>query len=195
MPKLNPTHLPERLKEAIKELEAGIEVEIKKNKTLLNAKQQQELDDAWTKQQVLRKKHKPPKTDKEKKKIGWKDKREVRIEIYKQALAELEENIFDIHLKQLEREQAKATKAYLKGYFGATDGQDKDSAGKIAVQRAGFMVSTTRGMSKRDLEVRRIEEELLKRFEAEMTDEEREQRDLLKETEEAERKVRKSGFK
>jgi|688.fasta_scaffold727474_2 hypothetical protein len=195
MPKLNPTHLPERLKEAIKELEAGIEVEAKKNKTLLNAKQQQELDDAWTKQQALRKKHKPPETDKEKKKIGWKDKREVRIEIYKQALAELEENIFDIHLKQLEREQAKATKAYLKGYFGATDGQDKDSAGKIAVQRAGFMVSTTRGMSKRDLEVRRIEEELLKRFEAEMTDDEREQRDLLKETEEAERKVRKSGFK
>jgi hypothetical protein len=195
MPKLNPTHLPERLKEAIKELEAGIEVEAKKNKTLLNAQQQKELDDAWTKQQALRKQHKPPKTEAEKKKIGWKDKREVRIDIYKKALAELEEDIFDIHLKQLEREQAKATKAYLKGYFGATDGQDKDSAGKIAVQRAGFMVSTTRGMSKRDLEVRRIEEELLKRFEAEMTDEEREQRDLLKETEEAECKVRKSGFK
>jgi hypothetical protein len=183
MPKLNPTHLPERLKEAIKELEAGIEVEAKKNKTLLNAQQQKELDDAWTKQQALRKQHKPPKTEAEKKKIGWKDKREVRIEIYKQALAELEEDVFDIHLKQLAKEQAKATKAYLKGYFGATQGQDKDSAGKIAVQRAGFKVSTTRRMSKRDLEVRRIEDELLKRFEAEMTDDEREQRDLLKETE------------
>ena len=191
MPKLNPTHLPERLKEVIKELEAGIEVEAKKNKTLLNAQQQKELDDAWTKQQALRKQHKPPKTEAEKKKIGWKDKREVRIDIYKKALAELEEDIFDIHLKQLEREQAKATKAYLKGYFGATDGQDKDSAGKIAVQRAGFMVSTTRGMSKRDLEVRRIEQELLKRFEAEMTEEEREQRELLKETERAERKSKK----
>ena len=195
MPKLNPTHLPDRLKEAINQLEAGIEVEAKKNKTLLNAKQQQVLEDAWNEQQALRKQHKPPKTEAEKKKIGWKDKREVRIEIYKQALAELEENIFDIHLKQLEREQAKATKAYLKGYFSATDGQDKDSAGKIAVQRAGFKVSTTRGMSKRDLEVRIIEDELLKRFEAEMTDEEREQRDLLKETEEAERKARKGGFK
>ena len=191
MPKLNPTHLPERLKEAIKELEAGIEVEAKKNKTLLNAQQQKELDDAWTKQQALRKQHKPPKTEAEKKKIGWKDKREVRIDIYKKALAKLDEDIFDIHLKQLEREQAKATKAYLKGYFGATDGQDKDSAGKIAVQRAGFLVSTTRGMSKRDLEVRRIEQELLKRFEAEMTEEEREQRELLKETERAERKSKK----
>jgi hypothetical protein len=195
MPKLNDTHLPERLKEAINQLEEGKEVEAKKNKTLLNAEQQQALVDVWDKQQELRKQHKPPKSEAEKKKIGWKDKREVRIEIYKQALAELEENIFDIHLKQLEREQAKATKAYLKGYFGATDGQDKDSAGKIAVKRAGFMVSATRGMSKRDLEVRRIEEELLKRFEDEMTDDERVQRDLLKETVEAERKVRKSGFK
>ncbi len=195
MPKLNDTHLPERLKEAIKQLEEGKEVEAKKNKTLLNANQQKELDDARTKQQALRKQHKPPKTEAEKKKIGWKDKREVRIDIYKQALADLEENVFDIHLKQLDKEQAKATKAYLKGYFGATERQDKDSAGKIEVQRAGFKVSNGRSMSKRDLEVRRIEEELLKRFEAEMTDEEREQRDLLKETEEAERKARKSGFK
>ncbi len=195
MPKLNDTHLPERLKEAIKQLEEGKEVEAKKNKTLLNAKQQKELDDAWTKQQALRKQHKPPKTEAEKKKIGWKDKREVRIDIYKQALADLEEDIFDIHLKQLAKEEAKATKAYLKGYFGATERQDKDSAGKIEVQRAGFKVLNGRSMSKRDLEVRRIEEELLKRFEAEMTDEEREQRELLKETDEAERKARKSGFK
>ena len=191
MPKLNDTHLPERLKEAINQLEEGKEVEAKKNKTLLNAEQQQALVDVWDKQQELRKQHKPPKSEAEKKKIGWKDKREVRIEIYKQALAELEEDVFDIHLKQLAKEQAKATKAYLKGYFGATQGQDKDSAGKIAVQRAGFKVSTTRGMSKRDLEVRRIEDELLKRFEAEMTDEEREQRELLKETERAERKGKK----
>ena len=195
MPKINDTHLPERLKKAIKELKAGVEVEAKKNKTLLNAKQQKELDDAWTKQQALRKQYKPPKTEEEKKKLGWKDKREVRIDIYKQALADLEENIFDIHLRQLDKEQAKATKAYLKGYFGATERQDKDSAGKIEVQRAGFKVSNGRSMSKRDLEVRRIEEELLRCFEAEMTDEEREQRDLLKETEEAERKARKSGFK
>jgi hypothetical protein len=191
MPKLNDTHLPERLKEAIKQLEAGVEVEAKKNKTLLNTKQQKELDDAWTKQQVLRKQHKPPKTEEEKKKLGWKDKREVRIDIYKQALADLEENVFDIHLKQLDKEQAKATKAYLKGYFGATERQDKDSAGKISAQRAGFKVSSGTSMSKRDLEVRRIEEELLKQFEAEMTDEEREQLELLRETEKAERKGKK----
>jgi hypothetical protein len=180
MPKLNDTHLPDRLKEAIKQLEAGVEVEA--------------IEDAWLIQQALRKQHKPPKTEEEKKKIGWKDKREVRIEIYKQALAELEEDIFDIHLKQLAKEQSKATKAYLKGYFGATERQDKDSAGKIEVKRAGFTPNYGHRTS-RDDEVREMEEALIKRFEAEMTDEEREQRELLKETEEAERKTRKSGFK
>jgi hypothetical protein len=194
MPKLNDTHLPDRLREAIKQLEAGVEVEAKKNKTLLNATQQKALEDAWLIQQALRKQHKPPKTEEEKKKIGWKDKREVRIEIYKQALAELEENFFDIQLKQLAKEQAKATKAYLKGYFGATERQDKDSAGKIEVRRAGFTPNYGQRTS-RDDEVREMEEALIKRFEAELTDEEREQRELLKETEEAERKARKSGFK
>ena len=182
MPKLNDTHLPERLKEAIKQLEAGEEVEAKKNKTLLNATQQKELENAWTQQQALRKKHKPPKTEEEKKKIGWKDKREVRIDIYKQALAELEENFVDIHLKQLAKEQAKATRAYLKGYFGASERQDKDSAGKIEVQRAGFKPNYGQRTG-RDEEVREMEEALMKQFEAEMTDEEREQRELLKEHE------------
>ncbi len=195
MPKLNDTHLPERIKEAIKQLEAGVEVEAKKNKTLLNATQQKALEDAWNEQQALRKKYKAPKTEEEKKKIGWKDKREVRIEIYKQAYKELMDNIFDIHLNQLEREQARATKAYMDGYLNAKEGQDRHSAGKIAAQRAGFMVANTRYMSKRDLEVRKMEEELLKRFEAEMTDEEREQRELLKETERAEERMRKSRFK
>lgn len=194
MPKLNDTHLPDRLREAIKQLEAGVEVEAKKNKTLLNATQQKALEDAWLIQQALRKQYKPPKTEAEKKIIGWKDKREVRIEIYKQVLDHLEKNILDIELEYLRKEQIKATKAYMKGYFGATERQDKDSAGKIAMMRAGFHPNFGR-KSERDKEVREMEEALIKRFEAEMTDEEREQRELLKETEEAERKARKSGFK
>jgi hypothetical protein len=191
MPKLNATHLPERLKEAIQQLENGIEVEAKKNKTLLSPAQQKELEDAWTKQQTLRKQYKPPKTEQEKKKIGWKDKREVRIEIYKKALTELEEDIFDIHLKQLAKEQAKATKAYLKGYFGAGELQDRDSAGKIEVQRAGFTVARYRVFTERDKEVRDLEDALRKRFEAEMTDEEREQQELLKEHEASVKKTKK----
>ena len=184
MPKINNTHLPERLRDAIQQLEAGEEVEAKKNKTLLNIEQQKALADAWNEQQLLRKQHKPPKTEEEKQELGWKDKREVRIDIYKQALAELEENFTDIQLKHLAKEQAKATRVYMKGYFGATDTQDKDSAGRIAMTRAGFHPNFGRTNS-RDSEVNQLEEQLRQQFEAEMTDEEREQLELLKEHEKA----------
>lgn len=192
MPKLNATHIPERLREAIEQLERGEEVEAKKNQTLLNVHQQKALDNAWTEQQVLRKKHKPPKTEEEKKKLGWKDKREVRIEIYKQALSELEEDISNIHLKQLAKEQAQATKAYLKGYFGATGEQNKHSAGNIAVRQAGFKPNLGSARGGRDQEVWSMEEKLLKQFEAEMTTEEREQLQLVKDAEKAANKRKKT---
>ncbi|MDE2423957.1 MAG: hypothetical protein KGN31_07085 [Betaproteobacteria bacterium] len=183
MPKLNDLHLTDRLKEAIEQLESGIEVEAKKNKTLLNTEQQQALDDAWAKQQLLRKTHKPPKTDEEKQQIGWKDKREVRIEIYKQALAELDDNMLDIYAKQLEKKEQVAAKAFLKGYFGATEGQDKMSAARIAMTQAGFKVTVPSAISKRDREVHKMEDDLRKRFESEMTAEEKEQMEILREHE------------
>jgi hypothetical protein len=182
MPKLNATHLAERLKVAIEQLEHGEEVEAKKNKTLLNTEQQKKLKDAWNKQLELRDKHKPPKTEEEKIKIGWKEKRDVRIEIYKQAFAEFKENIFDIQLKQLAKEQMKATKAYMVGYMNAKGMQDKESAGRIAVRRAGFTPNSSIE-SLRDKEVRKMEEALVKQLEDEMTDEEREQYKFAKQHE------------
>ena len=181
MPKLNATHIPERLREAIEQLERGEEVEAKKNKTLLTEEQQKALDDAWAIQQVLRKNHKSLKTEEEKQKLGWKDKREVRIEIYKQALAELEGDIHNIHLKQLEREQAQATKAYLKGYFGATGLKDKHSAGKIAVTQAGFTPSFGGGISsQREKEIRKLERQILEQAEGSLSDEAREHLEWLR---------------
>ena len=190
MPKLNNTHLPQRIQEHIEKMERGEEVEAKKDKTLLSALQQQALKDALEAQKALKKTHKRPKTEEEKQAIGWKEIREVRIEIYKQALAELEEDIYDIHLKQLAKEQVKATKAYLDGYFGAKEGQDKDSAGRIAVTRAGFSNSGLVA-SKRDKEVWDMEERLRKQFEAEATDEEKEQLEILRESEKSLKKRRK----
>lgn len=188
MPKLNATHLPERLKEAIEQLERGEEVEAKKNKTLLNAEQQQALEDAWNEQQELRKKHKPPKTEEEKKQIGWKDKREVRIEIYKQAYNQTQANLVD-DIKELQRQrEAKANRVFMDAWSEAlAEGKDKwsaTSAGNIAVTRAGFSPANSR-VNKRDKEVFELEEQLRKQFEAEMTDEEREQLELLKEHEKA----------
>jgi hypothetical protein len=185
MPKLNITHIPERLREVIEQLERGEEVEAKKNKTLLNDKQQKALDDAWTEQQRLRKTHKSPKTEEQKQQIGWKDKREVRIESYKQALTELEKNTFDDYLSHLEKEQVKATKAYLSGYFSANERQDRNSAGRIAMTRSGFYGTGSSVISRRDKEVFEMEEKLRKQFDVEMTDEEREHLKLLKDHENA----------
>lgn len=188
MPKLNATHLPERIQEVIEQLERGEEVQPKRNKALLNDKQQKALEDAWAAQQQLRKQHKPPKTQEEKQKLGWKDKREVRIEIYKQALNELSNNLVD-DLKDLQKQrEAKAARIYLEARFNAKEGVNADSAGKIALQRAGFTVLGSTGITTRDLEIRQLEELLKKQFEAEMTQEEREQLELLKEHEKAVKK-------
>jgi len=54
----------------------------------------------------------------------------------------------------------------VKGYLDAADGQDKDSAGKIAVQRAGFRPNHGRVGSNRDDQVREMEEELIKQLAA-----------------------------
>ena len=182
MPKLNATHLSQRIQEVIDQLERGEEVEAKKNKTLLTEEQQKALVDAWGEQQVLRKKYKPPKTEDEKQKLGWKDKREIRIEIFKQALAELDEDSLNIHLKQLAKERAQATGAYLKGYFSAADGRNKDSAGRIAVARAGFTPNPGSSVvAKRDLEIRKLEQQILERGENDLSDEEREYLEWLRE--------------
>lgn len=55
MPKLNPTHLPQRIKEHIEQMERAEEVEAKKDKTLLDDKWQQTLKDALEAQKALKK--------------------------------------------------------------------------------------------------------------------------------------------
>ena len=52
MPKLNNTHLPERIQEHIAKMERGEEVEAKKDKTLLNEQKQKQLKEALAQQPV-----------------------------------------------------------------------------------------------------------------------------------------------
>lgn len=192
MPKLNATHIPERLREAIEQLERGEEVHPRKNGTLLTEEQQKSLTDAWAKQLILRDKHRPPKTKEDKQRIGWKSPREVRIEIYKQALADLEGDFLNIQLKQLAREQAQATRAYLKGYFGATDGQNKDSAGRIAVRQAGFTPNSGgSAVTGRDKEIRKLERQILEGFGEDLSEERREHLEWLKEGQKSGKKTKK----
>jgi len=53
--KLNVTHLVGRIQERIEQLERGFALEARDINALLTKEQQQELKDAWTKKQVLRK--------------------------------------------------------------------------------------------------------------------------------------------
>jgi hypothetical protein len=194
MPKLNTIHLPSRLQEHIEKMERGEEVEAKKDKTLLNKVQQQALKDALLKQQQLKKKHKRPKTQADKDKIGWKEIREVRLEIYKIALADISDNLVDIYEKELSDTEVKAARVFLDAYFNAKEGTNKWSAGYIALRRNGFNRIDGQSYSysnKRDREVNEMEDSLRERMEADLSAEEKEQLELSREYDKAVAKRRK----
>ena len=141
MPKLNGIHIFERLRERLEQLEAGEEIAAKEIRSLLTPEQQQELEDAWKEQQELRK-GKRARTAEEERALGWKTKREVRIEVFKRALKAADDGVD----KEFERLQAEATKRQLKIYFEALDearklGKDKTEAENYAnneLTRAGI---------------------------------------------------------
>ena len=194
MPKLNTIHLPSRLQEHIEKMERGEEVEAKKDKTLLNKTQQQALKDALSKQQQLKKKHKRPKTQEDKDKIGWKEIREVRLEIYKRALADISDNLVDIYEKELADTEVKAARVFLDAYFNAKEGTNKWSAGNIALRRNGFNRIDGQSYSysnKRDREVNEMEDSLRERMEDDLSAEEKEQLELSREYDKAVAKRRK----
>ena len=120
MPKLDATHLFSRLVIRLEQLEAGEEIAAKELRSLLTTKQLKELDDAWKKQQELRK-GKRARTPEEEKALGWKTKREVRIEVFKDAIAAADENI-ELEFDKL---QIKAVRRQMRIYFEALDDAQK----------------------------------------------------------------------
>jgi hypothetical protein len=119
--------------------------------------------------------------------FGWKTIREVRIECYKQALKLASDNILEELDKEQFRQQVRADKIFLDAYFGAKDGQDAFSQGNIALMRNGIRKINARGhyvdINTRDKDSWQLEAELKKRFEMEMSEEEREQLELVREYE------------
>jgi hypothetical protein len=111
--------------------------------------------------------------------FGWKTKRGIRLDLLRQTLDEANDNALKDLEKEMYRREVKAARVFMDAFCKARDeGKNAYSEANIALQRAGFprtdnLVSRT--MSKRDREIREMEEALLKRFEAEMTEEEREQ--------------------
>ena len=194
MPKLNVTHLVGRIQERIEQLERGDALEARDINALLTKEQQQKLKDAWTVQQALRKIHKPPKSNEEAQKIGWKTIREVRLEIYKQALQEAQDGVDDGIEKLLHQSEVKASRIFLDAYFSAKDGTNKWSAGNIALRRNGFNRIDGQSYSysnKRDREVNEMEDSLRERMEDDLSAEEKEQLELSREYDKAVAKRRK----
>lgn len=168
MPKINATHLTERLQDHIAKMERGKEVEAKKDKTLLSNEWQQALKDALQAQKALKKSHKRPKTQAEKDALGWKEIREVRLEIYRQALGELKDDMH-LHIRKLQQQrEAKAARVFMDAWSQAgKDGKDSLAAkvaSNIALTRAGFGRPQSMGLTRRDREVQQMEEDILKQL-------------------------------
>lgn len=202
MPKLDGTHLPQRLRERLADLKEGKEVAARDIKALLNDEQIAAMDAAWAEQQALRK-VKRARTKEEEKELGWKSKREIHIETYERAVVAADDGV----LKEFERLQLEATKRQMRIYMetkaaALKDGKDKQTAENLAnnaLTRAGLnrldgRKIGTQGLTPRDKEIRKLEDAILAKARSEMTPDELEQLELLEEHEKAVReKVRKLG--
>jgi hypothetical protein len=117
--------------------------------------------------------------------FGWQTKRDIRLRLLRETLAELNTNLVAELEREQEQRELRAARVYMDAYVAAQkDGRNAVAEANAALQRNGFRRMDTRysrSMTRRDREVREMEEALLKRFEAEMTDEEREQRAMSKE--------------
>ena len=111
MPKLDGTHLPERLAERLADLKTDKEVAARDVKALLSDEQIAAMDAAWEEQQTLRK-IKRARTKEEERELGWKTKREIYIEAYEDALREANEDQLDAWTKKLRDAEIRQARIY-----------------------------------------------------------------------------------
>ena len=169
MPKINITHIVERLQLRLAQLESGEALAARDINALLTDAQQNKLKAAWAAQQALRKKYKQPKTATEIQAIGWKTIREVRIDILKQALQAVNDGLI-VGIEELQQQiEVKASKIFLNASFKASDdNKNALSAANIALARNGFNkvnATNSKFVNKRDKLVNAMEDELRKKLE------------------------------
>ena len=191
MPKLDGTHIHERLRQRLEQLKNGEEVARRELETLLTTKQIEAWDAAWNEQKRLRK-AKRARTKEEEAALGWKSKREITIEAIEAALNQAYDGLLDEFDRLLYKQEVRAAKIFMESYSTAIkEGREKHSAWLLAnndLTRAGLRRADGKdrmpaGLSERDKEIWHLEESIKKRLIAEMTEEERreweEQMDLL----------------
>jgi hypothetical protein len=186
MPKLDGTHLPDRLATRLADLKADKEVAARDVKALLSDEQIEAMEAAWTEQQALRK-IKRARTKEEEKELGWKTKREIYIEAYEKAFIEANEDVGDAFDERLEKSEVRAARIYLDTYFAARD-EGKESfqahlAANNELKRAHLAKVETERMNARDKEVWAMEDAIRAEIRKNMTPEELEQLEMLEEHE------------
>jgi hypothetical protein len=181
MPKLDDTHTVSRIIKRLEELEQDVEVSAKDFRAVLTQEQHDAYERAWEAQQALRKK-KRARTKAEELELGWKSKREVRIETLKAALSEAWNNVEAVWDKKLFDAEVRQGRIYFDALNEAEkDGKDARSAALFAnneLTRAGLQRldgQLVRSLSKRDLEIRKSEDLIIARIRNKMSDEELEQ--------------------
>ena len=141
MPKLDLTHIAERLKARLADLKDGKEVAAREVRALLNDEQLTAMDKAWVEQLELRK-NSTARTKEEKKAQGWKKIREIYIAAYEIALIEATELQVDAWEKKQRDAEIRQAKIYMDSYSKAIkDGKDNTTAKNIAnndLTRAGL---------------------------------------------------------
>lgn len=141
MPKLDATHIADRLRKRLAELQAGAEVAAKDVRALLTPEQSAAMEAAWAEQQALRKTARA-RTDAEQQAAGWKTKREIRIAAFQQAIAESNKNILTELQKMQDQADIRQARIYFETYGKAIDeGRDKEQAKSMAnnaLTRAGL---------------------------------------------------------
>lgn len=193
MPKLDGTHLPQRLAERLADLRSGKEVAARDIKALLNDEQVAAMDAAWEQQQLLRK-GKRARSKEEELELGWKSKREIHIAAYEAALREVADEEVEAWKKKIRDADARQARTYFDTLGKELkDGKDLQTAKNKAnndLTRAGLrrldgQLLGTQGLTKRDREIRAMEDAILQKAESELNDDEREQLELLREHEKA----------
>ena len=170
MPKINNLQLAERIRKRIAQLEADEEIAAKDVRALLTDGQHEQLEAAWQHQQQLRK-GKRATTEAQQKALGWKSKRELRIEAFKHVIAELEKDQLQTAKELQLKSEARRSRIYFETYFAERDKNatkhQAEGRANNALTRAGLAKidgATTSSISKRDKEVREMEEQLKKQL-------------------------------
>ena len=169
MPKLNGTHLPERLASRLADLKSGKEVAARDIKALLSAEQIADMDAAWAEQQQLRKK-KRARTKEEEAALGWKTKRDIHIAAIESALREAQDGELAAWEKRLHDAEVRQGHVFFdelsKQRDAGVDMQTAKTRANNALTRAGLRrldgeLIGTQGLTKRDREIRALEEQIL----------------------------------